>query len=269
MIKNEEDFSRVAQSCMTPIYFFDQKNPPNKSEKITRNGTVTLFRNEHKIYGITNYHVYEGYEKKKNANKHTICQIGYQCKIELEDKIRYTDEINDLVIFDLNDDDLNKMSTAECQKTGFTVLDDRIDEYLKKYQDENNYETWFLHFAGYPAVYKKTEQISATILNEEFGIISSYARGSYIDEKTEIILDYSAIKEDGAKITPSIGTFSKENMVFGGISGGPVFARIHQDHLSLLGIIYKGSGEKDGIRSSFEFIYAKPISLIKNILLSC
>ena len=174
-----------------------------------------------------------------------------------------------LIIFDINDDDLNKMSNTKYQKTGFTVLDDRIDEYVKCYQNENDCNTWKLHFAGYPGIYKETSQISNTEYCEDFGGIIFYARGSY-DEQQGIILDFSAIKENAAIIKPD-AEFSEEKMDFGGISGGPVFiaeTKANPFGISLLGIVYKGSGEKDGIISTYEFVYAKPISLLQDVLLS-
>lgn len=264
-IKNEEDFYIVVQNCIAPIYFFGQENTPNKGEKITQHGTLTLFRNKHKIYGVTNHHVYKRYEKEKNANENTVCQIGVgnQCKIILEDKIAHVDIGNDLIIFHLNDEDLKKMSTAECQKTGFTVLDDRIDEYLHS-QDPKNCETWPLHAAGYPTTFHVIDQISNTKHNSDFGIFLSYGYATSNVEK--ISLNIRRARENTEIIAPDL-PFPEEKINFGGISGGPVFLRTASKPcvLSLVGIIYEGIS----LDISCESINAKPISLIKDILISC
>jgi hypothetical protein len=262
LIKNDKDFSIVVQNCIAPIYFFDQKNPPSKGEKLTSHGTVTLFKKDNKVYGITNNHVYEDYANKKESNRDTVCQIGYKCIINLENRILYENTNHDLIIFLLHSDDLQKMSNTKYQKTGFTVLDDRVEEYLQ-YQNLNNCETWPLHVAGYPTTFHEVDQISNTEYNSDFGIFSSYGFASSYVEK--ISLNISKTRENTEIIIPSL-PFPEKNINFGGISGAPVFARTVSNTfgLSLLGIAYEGIS----LDISCELINAKPISLIQDILLS-
>jgi len=69
---DEYAFSTLVKSYVAPVYFFDQKKPIDKCQ--FRNGTVTLFRGKDKLYGITNYHVYEAFQKGKQANSNYVCQ---------------------------------------------------------------------------------------------------------------------------------------------------------------------------------------------------
>jgi hypothetical protein len=59
MIRTKEDFYRIVQARIVPIYFFDSKSLPSINGKFTVNGTLTLFKKREKIFGITNLHVYE------------------------------------------------------------------------------------------------------------------------------------------------------------------------------------------------------------------
>jgi hypothetical protein len=91
----------------------------------------------------------------------------------------------------------------------------------------------------------------------------------FCPENDEITLNISKTKEavDAGKIC-NIKEFP-EHFSFGGMSGGPVFARIpHKNdlyskakQLSLVGIIHEGSEEP-----GMEVIKARPISLLRDVL---
>lgn len=74
IVRNEEDFSSIAQNRTAPIYFFDQKTPPHKNKILTCNGTATLFENNSKTCGINNFHVYEHY--LKNITLSTVFKLN-------------------------------------------------------------------------------------------------------------------------------------------------------------------------------------------------
>jgi hypothetical protein len=266
MIRSQEDFDRRIQSCVAPIFFFDKKEENlGNCGKLTNNGTVTLFQKGYKIFGITNYHVYkDGYLDKKAVNPNLVCKIG-DLQIDIEGRLIYKSEENDLIVFHLTKHELKKLGGHDNLKRGFRIIDVCIEEYLRE-QDNNNPKSWLLHFAGYPGIDKITTRITNLEYEENFGFFFSMARGTYVavNQKDEIILDFLAVKQQ-SMIVPHTGSFKNENMDFGGISGGPVFAQTlsNPDDLSLLGIIHKGS---DISSSSSEFLYAKPISLLSKIL---
>lgn len=254
------DFNALARSYVAPIYFFDQEERVPQ----TNNGTVTLFKKEDKLCGITNYHVYKnGYLDKKECNKNIVCQIGNRHIISLEKKIIHEskddDAGNDLIVFSLDTQALAEIGTLQDPKRSFSILDTRLPEYLEQYQNENS-ETWLTHCAGYPGEDKITTQLSDRHYQESFGFHIFRCRATH--DKERIILDFSALKESG--IQPTVGKFKKENMTFGGMSGGPVFGLTQpsSNDLSLFGIIYEGGGNN----STYEFIYAKPISILEQIL---
>jgi len=269
MIRTQTNFYERVQSCMAPIYFFDKKWDPEDGQK-TINGTLTLVQKEDKVFGITNHHVYKGNEDckgyliLKNDNPNIICKIGNH-EVALENRILYENEDNDLIVFCLCESDLEKIGSKNSYKSGFNIVDYRAKEYLDQ-QDTNNHESWPFNFAGYPGTDKIMKKVSHKKYEENFGIFVSVARGTYetIKGKEEIILDYLAVRES-SEIVPHIGIFSDKNYDFGGISGGPVFTRTisNPDDLSLLGIVYNGS---DINSSNSEFLYAKPISLLSEIL---
>jgi len=101
MIETEADFNMRVQSCIAPIYFFEENGGQLKdTERFTTNGTLTLFQKDVNIFGITNYHVYKrGYLDRKQNNENVICQIGHKLRINLEQRIFYEDEKQDLIIF--------------------------------------------------------------------------------------------------------------------------------------------------------------------------
>lgn len=255
------DFDALAKSYTAPIYLFNQKIPPKEGEKLSINGTITLFRKEDKLYGITNYHLYKGDEIdkfKRRSSGNWVYQIG-NCPILLENRIFHEDENNDLIVFSLSDEELAKIRTQNDPKSGFRIIDNRLPEYLVG-QDNNDPKTWLTHCAGYPGQDKVTNRFSDKEYEENFGFHYFFARATC--EKNEIFLDYSALKESGKK--PERGNFTEGNMNFGGMSGGPVFGRTQSNpnDLSLFGIIYDGSGKG----CSLELIRARPISLLEGIL---
>lgn len=266
-IRNDEDFRRIVQSRIAPIYFYDQNKSPNPRKKLTSNGTVTLFRNKiGGLFGITNFHIYEEYLKQKEINPHSVCQIGHKFFIKLEDRIVYEDEDNDLIVFSLYDGELAKSETQNDPKSGFRIIDTRLSEHLAT-QDDKNPETWKTHCAGFPGVGKITTQISVNSYEENFGICLFRAPATCDDplrgEKRNIIVNFSALRE--FNIIPQIGNFPDKDYNFGGMSGGPILARIPArqgneiDDICLLGTVYQGN---------FERIMAKPISLLEKILLT-
>ena len=161
-----------------------------------------LTQNEH-FWGffhripITNHHLYKGDEIdnfKRRANGNWVYQIGYNCPINLESRISYKDEKNDLIVFDLDEKELEKIGTPHNPKQAFRVIDTRLPEYLA-IQDENNHETWLTHCAGYPGQDKITTRLSEREYEESFGFHLFHARATC--EKDKIILDFSALKESG------------------------------------------------------------------------
>jgi len=272
MIETEADFNMRVQSCIAPIYFFEENGGQLKdTERFTTNGTLTLFQKDVNIFGITNYHVYKrGYLDRKQNNENVICQIGHKLRINLEQRIFYEDEKQDLIIFFLFENELKDIA-KNVPKSGFRRINIDIERLLKT-QKKEDVNTWATHVVGFPGVYKTTERISSNRIEETFDAFwyPSFVqhRFSCNPNEEQITLHFfetrKAIQDGRLQMTE--GTLSEELIDFGGISGAPVFARCfpHQDDLTLLGIVYEGHSSAEGFLP--EVIYAKPMSLIKNIL---
>jgi len=271
MIRSEEDFYKIAQCRIAPIYFFDKKKPPKMGEKLTSHGTVTLFRNKHgALYGITNFHAYEEYLKLKEANPNVTCQIGHQLPVDLKNREKGRDERNDLFVFDLMNDELGKIGKGNIAKDGFSLLGD-INRYEKE-QKNDDPDSWHLHVAGFPGIYKVTSKKGELIFEEDFGIfLTSVPFACLYDQmqdKTKITLDFDRVRKaiEKGKIIPDIGSLNEKMIDFGGMSGGPIFARIfpNENDLTLLGIIRDG---RSGGNLLPEILYATPITVIEDILI--
>lgn len=272
MIKIESDFYRRVQSCIAPIYFFEEKAGQSKdTEKSIINGTLTLFRTSVKIFGITNYHVYEqGYLVRKQNNENVICQIGHKLRICLEERIIHENKGQDLIVFFLYEYELRDIA-KDVPKSGFRIINSNIEKLLES-QKEEDVNTWAMHVVGFSGVYKTIERINSGGIKVTFDAFwyPSFVRHSsnYNPNEEQIILHFfetrNALKDGRLQMTK--GILSEELIDFGGISGAPVFARCfpYQDDLALLGIVYEGHASPEGFLP--EVIYAKPIGLIKNIL---
>ncbi len=260
MEKEQQYFDRLIQSRIAPIYFFDEKNPPPEKKLLTVNGTVTLVKKGHQIFGITNFHVYKHYKEKKGENANYVCQIGHKLSIKLEERMTDENAKHDLCVFYLEEHELSKMGT----KGGFKHVRYDISNLLHQYQREENPETWALHFAGYPGEDKNTKQISDKEYEKNFGIFLSSAPASYCPVEEKITLKFCKARQaiEKGELRNDFEPLKESAVNFGGISGGPVFARVdpNQDDLSLLGIIYEGG---DGKGFLPEVIYARPISLLQ------
>lgn len=269
MIKTKDDFYNRLQSCMAPIYFFDQNaGIPEDTSRLTINGTLTLFQKNNKVFGITNYHVYQEYLDQKAKNADVICQIGHKLVITLENRVLHQDKRNDLTVFFLDERELTVLGN----KSGFRRINCAIEEIIQKYQSNDDSKTWQLHCAGFPGSEKLTTKVGPKEIQENFGFCILRAPAIYyygdFTNGDKIALCFSdsrqAIEKDLIKID------DKKNLIphalsLGGISGGPVFARVfpYEDDLTLLGIVYQGPS---GNKALPENIYARPISLIENIL---
>lgn len=271
MIRNEEDFSRIVQARIAPIYFFDEKVPPKEGEKFTYNGTVTLFRNKlNQIYVITCHHVYEHYLEGVRENPNYIAQLGHKLRLKLQERLVYENEKADLCVFFLHEDELKELGTKDNPKGCFRLLAD-----VARFEHEQNKEdpsTWAVHFAGFPGVHKETQKIDERTFVEDFGISLFPIFFSYFPEEPKIALNFSETREAISKGSLPKGSFfqnmeelSEKTINFGGISGCPVFARVkpYEDDLTLLGIVYEGP---DGNEKLPENFYARPITVIQDIL---
>lgn len=263
MISSEEDFARIVQSRIAPIYFFDKKSSPQVGEKLTTNGTLTLWKSNRSCFGITNYHVFKYYLDKKRKNPNYICQIGYKLFINLEERKIFEDEENDLIVFFLHEQELKEIATKGKCKGGFCRLADiSLFETEQKLDDPNS---WYAHFAGFPCIYKVTEKLSEFVVLEDFGIFLAPAPFACYPRKIAINFEEARKAIEKGILLSDIGPLDNEKINFGGISGGPFFARhfpYHND-LTLLGILYEGSSGTDLIP---EVLYVRPITLIKDIL---
>lgn len=264
MIKTEADFYRRVQSCIAPIYFFEGNGGQllKDTERFTINGTLTLFRKDVNIFGITNYHVYkEGYLDRKNNKEDVVCQVGHKLRINLEKRIIYENEDKDLIVFFLHEHELKDIA-KDAPKRGFKRINTDIEKLLQSQKEEDE-NTWAAHFAGFPGGDKTTEKISITRIEETFDISLYVVPMTYESDQKRILLNFyltrAAIEEGRLKM--DMGDLSKGPLVFGGISGSPVFARCapYEDDITLLGIVYGGWGEA---------VFARPISLIEKILQS-
>ncbi len=273
MIKEEKDFYNRVQSCIAPIYFFNQSEEYEEGKKITHNGTITLYKEGFKVFGITNYHVYQSYLEREDNNSNAICQLGYQFIINLTERMICEDKKNDLFVFFLYEDELKKIGGPSNSKSGFKHINTNIENLLKDQSEDQN--TWPIHIAGFPGVHKITKIINHKETQENFGIFLANMPAEYFPDPLDnnggpkITLDFGETRKaifDGY-LKVDIGQLSGTPLILGGISGCPVFARIfpNQEDLTLLGIV--SDGPSDSCSELLpENIYAKPVSLIEEIL---
>ena len=203
----------------------------------------------------------------------TVCQIGYELRVQLEQRVLLEKEKYDLMVFVLYEEELKKIGGPSNPKSGFKYINTDI-EMLLKYQNYKDPNTWAIHIAGFPGVHKITHKINSKEIQENFGIVFFPLFAKYFPDPMgnnggpKISFDFDetrkAICENYFKI--DIGQPLESPLILGGISGCPVFARCspNQDDLTLLGIVYEGPSNPDSLLP--EIIYARPVSLIEEIL---
>lgn len=229
---DEERLSRVlvgfSLTYCVPIYFGD---PAELDGKIN-SGTITLVRRNGENYGITNFHVVDGFRDRLRDNPNTHLYVGSQ-KIDLYDVLLDEDRGLDIAVLYLEGFSEEAFSTRGDIPTSF------YDFPVSSVNEIN--EGGFVLFGGFPGVWR--ERDGRNVIFDSFS-----SGGTLINDASEknIRCEIAAEKSVVTKVrrdSPPVN--------LGGLSGSPVFTEEEGKagirHFSLVGVIYEYIEQYDSI----------------------
>lgn len=230
-----------AASLCLPIFWVIRK--ADRSYR-ARNGTAFALNTGKRVFGVTAFHVVDGWREDQKANKNITLQMG-NAAFDLEGKNTVIDchEGMDLLTF--------QISTEEVRSLGKTVL----EGYQNRWPPSAPQKDRGIYYAGFPGV----EKIWMSPREISFGVFYGGGVASSVsDRDISSLIEREIIQpvKDGPPLPP-------ENFNFQGISGGPMLSVIEHHGLrtwALAGVIYQGpntSGDQNETIAGFELFRAR------------
>lgn len=229
---DEERLSRVlvgfSLTYCVPIYFGD----PSEPNGLINSGTITLVRRNDENYGITNFHVVDGFRDRLRDNPNVHLYVGGQ-RVELNDVLLDEDKDLDIAVLYLE---------GFREEVFFTQGDIPTSFYnfpVSSVDDIN--EGGFVLFGGYPGVWR--ERDGRNVVFDSFS-----SGGTLINDASEknIRCEIAANKSVVTRVRRDSPPTN-----LGGLSGSPVFIEMEGEagvrNFVLVGVIYEYIEQYDSI----------------------
>ncbi len=227
-----EVLQQVAIDCSAPIFWFDPTQ--DKGERITNNGTVFFLNSGARMFGVTAAHVVEGYRQERQANPELRCQI-YSVSFPLEQRVISVSSDLDLATLDVKPGEIEEMGKV-------------IHEPACAWPPGLPQSGRGVFFAGFPG--GQREEGSRNVI---WGQASALVPVTDVQpDRLHIVFERAFwVPNDNAVLPP-------EDVRWGGISGGPVFAIIEGNVVTwyIAAVISQ-------ILKGYEILRATPITFIQ------
>lgn len=223
---------QVAIDCSAPIFWFDPAR--HEGQRLVDNGTVFFVNSGLRTFGVTAAHVVQGYYQNQQSGGSLRCQI-YNVLFPLEQRLICVSENLDLATLDVQPDEITEMGKV-------------IHEPAHAWPPGLPQAGRGVFFAGFPG--GEREEGSSNVI---WGQASALVPVTDVQpDRLHIVFERASwIPNDNAPLPP-------EDVRWGGISGGPVFAIIEGNVVTwrIVAVISQ-------ILEGYEILRATPISSIQ------